>query len=120
MLTCYDASFAALLDAAGVDTVLIGDSLGMVLQGRDSTLAVTLADMVYHTRCVTRGSRRVFVIADLPFGSYQESPQQAFRSAARSPRSASAPVRAAPARYWYCTTCSMYFRAKKRASCATS
>jgi 3-methyl-2-oxobutanoate hydroxymethyltransferase len=82
MLTCYDASFAAMLDAAGLDSLLVGDSLGMVLQGHDTTLPVTLADMAYHTGCVARGSKRAFLIADMPFGSYQESPQQAFRSAA--------------------------------------
>lgn len=82
MLTCYDSSFAALLDAAEVDTLLIGDSLGMVLQGHDSTLPVTVADVEYHTRCVAAGARRAMVIADMPFGSYQESPAQAFRNAA--------------------------------------
>ena len=82
VLTCYDASFAAMLDAAGLDSLLVGDSLGMVLQGHDTTLPVTLADMAYHTRCVARGSKRSFLVADMPFGSYQESPQQAFRSAA--------------------------------------
>jgi len=82
VLTCYDASFAAMLDAAGLDSLLVGDSLGMVLQGHDTTLPVTLADMAYHTRCVARGSKRAFLITDLPFGSYQESPQQAFRSSA--------------------------------------
>jgi len=83
VLTCYDASFAALLEAAGVDVLLVGDSLGMVLQGRETTLAVTLAEMEYHTRCVARGSSRAFIVADMPFGSYQESPQEAFRNAAR-------------------------------------
>src|SRR5262249_3862538 len=82
VLTCYDASFAALLDAAGLDCLLIGDSLGMVLQGHDTTLPVELDDMAYHTACVARGSKRAFLVADLPFGSYQESPQQAFRSSA--------------------------------------
>ncbi|MSQ55871.1 MAG: 3-methyl-2-oxobutanoate hydroxymethyltransferase [Betaproteobacteria bacterium] len=82
VLTCYDASFAAALDAAGVDSLLIGDSLGMVLQGHETTLPVTLADMAYHTACVARGSKRAFIIADLPFDTYQESPQQAFRSSA--------------------------------------
>lgn len=82
MLTCYDASFAAMLDAAGLDSLLIGDSLGMVLQGHDTTLPVTLADMAYHTASVARGSKRSFLITDMPFGSYQESPRQAFRSAA--------------------------------------
>jgi 3-methyl-2-oxobutanoate hydroxymethyltransferase len=83
MLTCYDASFAAALDAAGVDSMLVGDSLGMVLQGHDTTLPVKLADMAYHTACVARGSKRAFLIADLPFGTYQESPAQAFASAAQ-------------------------------------
>ena len=83
MLTCYDASFAALIETAGVECLLVGDSLGMVLQGHDSTLPVTLEDMAYHTACVARGSRTAFLIADLPFGSYQESREQAYRSAAR-------------------------------------
>jgi len=83
MLTCYDSSFAALLEEAGVECLLIGDSLGMVLQGHDSTLPVALEDMAYHTACVARGSRTAFIIADLPFGSYQESREQAYRSAAR-------------------------------------
>ncbi|MEX0960481.1 MAG: 3-methyl-2-oxobutanoate hydroxymethyltransferase [Burkholderiales bacterium] len=82
MLTCTDASFAALLDAAGVDTFLVGDSLGMVVQGHDSTLPVTMDDILYHTRCVARGTKRALVIGDMPFGSYQISPQQAFENAA--------------------------------------
>jgi 3-methyl-2-oxobutanoate hydroxymethyltransferase len=81
MLTCYDASFAAMLDAAGLDSLLVGDSLGMVLQGHETTLPVTLADMAYHTRSVARGSGRPFLISDMPFGTFQESPQQAFRNA---------------------------------------
>ena len=81
MLTCYDASFAALCDAAGVETLLIGDSLGMVLQGHDSTLPVTLQDIAYHTACVTRGCRRPLIISDMPFGTSQESPQLTFRNA---------------------------------------
>jgi 3-methyl-2-oxobutanoate hydroxymethyltransferase len=83
MLTCTDASFAALLDAAGVDTFLVGDSLGMVVQGHDSTLPVTMEDMIYHTRCVARKAQRALVIGDMPFGSYQKSPEQAFENAAR-------------------------------------
>ena len=83
MLTCYDSSFAHLLDAAGVDLLLIGDSLGMVLQGHRSTLPVTLADMVYHTRAVASARPRAMVVADMPFGSYQESPEQAYRNAAK-------------------------------------
>jgi 3-methyl-2-oxobutanoate hydroxymethyltransferase len=82
MLTCYDASFARLADAAGVDCLLVGDSLGMVLQGRPSTVPVTLDEMIYHTRCVARGNRSAWIIGDLPFGSYQESREQALRSSA--------------------------------------
>jgi 3-methyl-2-oxobutanoate hydroxymethyltransferase len=81
MLTCYDATFARVLDDAGVDLLLAGDSLGMVLQGRDSTLPVTLRDIAYHTECVARGRRCAWVIADLPFGSYQSSTAQAVDSA---------------------------------------
>ncbi|MCB4361118.1 3-methyl-2-oxobutanoate hydroxymethyltransferase [Quatrionicoccus australiensis] len=81
MFTCYDASFARLLDGAGVETLLIGDSLGNVIQGHDTTLPVTVTDIAYHTACVKRGSDRAFIIADMPFGSYQESPEQAFRNA---------------------------------------
>ena len=82
MLTCYDASFAALSDAAGVDMLLVGDSLGMVVQGHDSTLPVTMADVLYHTRAVARGSKSALVVVDMPWGSYQESKEQAFRNAA--------------------------------------
>ncbi len=81
MLTAYDASFAALADAAGVELLLVGDSLGMVVQGHDSTLPVTLDHMAYHTALVARGSKRAIVIADMPFGTYQESPAQALRNA---------------------------------------
>jgi len=81
MLTCYDSSFARLLDEAGIDCLLVGDSLGMVVQGAHSTLPVSLDDMVYHTRCVARGNRTAWVIGDLPFGSYQTGPEQAMRSA---------------------------------------
>jgi 3-methyl-2-oxobutanoate hydroxymethyltransferase len=83
MLTCYDASFAALSEEAGVDMLLVGDSLGMVVQGHDSTLGVTVEETEYHVRCVVRGSARALVIADMPFGSFQESPAQAFRNSAR-------------------------------------
>jgi len=83
MLTCYDASFAALLDRAGIDAVLIGDSLGMVIGGHASTLPVTLEEMVYHTRCVAATAKMALVIADMSFGSYQENPQQAYANAAR-------------------------------------
>ena len=81
MLTSYDATFAHLCDAAGVDSILVGDSLGMVLQGHDSTLPVTIDNIAYHTACVVRGCSRPQIIADMPFGTYQESPQQAFRNA---------------------------------------
>jgi len=82
MLTCYDASFAAVLEEAGVDTLLVGDSLGNVLQGHESTLPVTLRDMVYHTACVARGSKRAFIVADMPFGTFQVSPEDTLRNAA--------------------------------------
>ena len=82
MLTCYDASFAAVLEAAGVDSLLIGDSLGNVLQGHESTLPVSLRDMVYHTACVARGSKRAFIVGDMPFGSFQVSPEETLRNAA--------------------------------------
>ena len=82
MLTCYDASFAALCERNGVDVLLIGDSLGNVLQGQKSTLPVTMEHMVYHTQCVARASQRAWVVADMPFGSYQESREQAIRNAA--------------------------------------
>ncbi len=81
MFTCYDASFARLLDNAGIEAMLIGDSLGNVIQGHDSTLPVTVADIAYHTAAVKRGSDRAFIIADMPFGSYQEAPEQAYRNA---------------------------------------
>ncbi len=85
MLTAYDATFAAVADAAGVECILVGDSLGMVCQGLSSTVGVTLETMRYHTESVVRGLHRVqgtaWVVADLPFGSYHESPEQAFRSA---------------------------------------
>jgi 3-methyl-2-oxobutanoate hydroxymethyltransferase len=82
-LTCYDASFAAVLDAAGIDTILIGDSLGNVIQGHESTLPVTLRDMVYHTSCVARGAKRAFIIGDMPFGTYQTCREDALRNAAQ-------------------------------------
>jgi len=81
-LTCYDASFAAVLEAAGVETLLIGDSLGNVLQGHETTLPVKLRDIVYHTECVARGAKRAFIIGDMPFATFQISPQEAFRNAA--------------------------------------
>ncbi|MDR3371327.1 3-methyl-2-oxobutanoate hydroxymethyltransferase [Rhodoferax sp.] len=86
MLTAYDATFAAVADAAGVECILVGDSLGMVCQGLSSTVGVSLETMRYHTECVTRGVRRVqgtaWIISDLPYGTYHESKEQALRSAA--------------------------------------
>jgi 3-methyl-2-oxobutanoate hydroxymethyltransferase len=81
MITAYDASFAALVDAAGVDCILVGDSLGMVLKGQASTLSVTMEQIGYHTRSTSRGIRSAFLIADMPFGSYQENAVQALRNA---------------------------------------
>jgi 3-methyl-2-oxobutanoate hydroxymethyltransferase len=83
MLTAYDASFAKLSDEAGVDMVLVGDSLGMVVQGHDSTLPVTMDEVEYHVRCVARGCARALILADLPWGSFQESPAIAYRNSAR-------------------------------------
>ena len=85
VVTAYDASFARLVEAAGVDAILVGDSLGMVCQGLSSTVGVTLDTMRYHVESVTRGVRRVqgtaWIIGDLPYGTYHESKEQAFRSA---------------------------------------
>jgi 3-methyl-2-oxobutanoate hydroxymethyltransferase len=83
MLTGYDASFAALEDRCGVDMILVGDSLGNVIQGQTSTLPVTMEHMVYHTECVARQALRPMVVADLPFGAYHESKEQAIRNAGR-------------------------------------
>ena len=77
MLTCYEASFASLMEAAGVDVLLVGDSLGMAVQGQASTLPVHLQDMCYHTSAVARGSKEAMIVADLPFGAYQQSKEQA-------------------------------------------
>ena len=80
MLTAYDASFARLADAAGVDCLLVGDSLGMVLQGLASTMPVTLEQMAYHVRCVAHGNRSAWLLGDLPFGAYEAGREQALRS----------------------------------------
>ena len=80
MLTCYDASFAALMDRCGVEILLIGDSLGMVCQGHESTLPVTVADIAYHTAAVARGNKKALIVADMPFGSYA-TPESAFQNA---------------------------------------
>lgn len=81
MLTCYDASFAKLSAAAGVDILLVGDSLGMVLQGAEDTLKVTMQDMLYHTRCVAAGAPDTLIMTDMPFGSYEHSPELALANA---------------------------------------
>ncbi|MGY8736577.1 MAG: 3-methyl-2-oxobutanoate hydroxymethyltransferase [bacterium] len=81
MLTAYDFTFARIFDEAGVDVLLVGDSMGNVVQGHDTTLPVTLDEVTYHTRMVMRGVRRAMVVADMPFGSFQVSPEDAVRSA---------------------------------------
>ena len=83
VVTAYDFTSAVIAEAAGVDCILVGDSLGMVVQGHATSLPVTLAEMVYHTRMVARGAKRALIVTDLPFGSYQESPRQTVRSAAK-------------------------------------
>lgn len=83
MLTCYDASFAALMNRAGVEMLLVGDSLGMAVQGKTSTLPVTLDEMCYHTAAVSRGNTNAMIVADLPFGAYQQSKEQAFAASAQ-------------------------------------
>src|SRR5262245_3020360 len=83
MLTAYDYTMARILDAAGVDGLLVGDSLGMVVQGQPHSLSVTLDEVVYHTKLVSRGIRRSLLVADMPFMSYQVSPQQIGRASWR-------------------------------------
>ncbi|HMC65839.1 MAG TPA: 3-methyl-2-oxobutanoate hydroxymethyltransferase [Gemmataceae bacterium] len=83
MLTAYDYTMARLLDAAGVDGLLVGDSLGMVIQGHEHSLGVTVEEVIYHTRCVAKGVRRSLLVADMPFMSFQVSPQQALENAGR-------------------------------------
>lgn len=83
MVTAYDATFARILDEAGADLLLVGDSLGMVIQGNDDTLAVTVDDIIYHCRAVARGARRAHVVGDMPFLSYQVTPEEAVRNAGR-------------------------------------
>ena len=83
MVTAYDATFARILDDAGADVLLVGDSLGMVVQGNDSTLPVTMDQMVYHSRAVTRGAQRAHVVGDMPFISYQASVPEAVHNAGR-------------------------------------
>lgn len=81
VLTCYDASFATLLETNGIDVLLVGDSLGMVVQGRESTLPVTIEQMAYHTSCVASGAQQAFLVADMPFGTSQFSARETFSHA---------------------------------------
>jgi 3-methyl-2-oxobutanoate hydroxymethyltransferase len=90
-ITCYDASFAALVDEADVDVILVGDSLGMVIQGHDTTVPVTMDEMVYHTRAVSRGMQRPLLMADMPFMSYP-SREEALTNAARLMREGGAEI----------------------------
>ena len=83
MLTAYDYSMAKIVDAAGIDSVLVGDSLGMVFQGNESTLPVTLDEIIYHTKAVVRGVKNALVVADMPFLSYHVSKEEAVRNAGR-------------------------------------
>jgi len=83
MITCYDATFARLVEQSAIDVVLVGDSLGNVIQGHPNTLPVTVDDIVYHTRAVTRATQRVHVVADMPLGAYQASEEDAVRNAIR-------------------------------------
>jgi len=82
-LTAYDYSFASLIDGAGVDAILVGDSLGMVMQGHPTPIPVTIEDSVYHTQCVARGVKNAMVVGDLPFGSYQLNKEQAYANAVK-------------------------------------
>ncbi|MDY3556535.1 3-methyl-2-oxobutanoate hydroxymethyltransferase [Gemmata sp. JC717] len=90
VVTAYDYTSARLCDEAGVDCILVGDSVGMVVQGHPTSLPVTLDEMIYHTKCVMRGARRALVVADLPFMTYQVSPRQAVRNAGRLMKEAGA------------------------------
>src|ERR1700674_816768 len=83
MLTAYDATMARLFDRAGIDVLLVGDSLGHVISGLDTTIPVTLAAIIHHTRAVTRGASRALVVADMPFLTYQITAEEALRNAAR-------------------------------------
>ncbi len=83
MLACYDASFASLLDESGLDIILVGDSLGMVIKGHKTTLTVKMQEMIYHTRCVSSGVENSLIMTDMPFSSYQQSQQKAYANAAK-------------------------------------
>ncbi len=82
-LTAYDYSFASLIDNAGIDAILVGDSLGMVMQGHETPIPVTIEDSVYHTQCVARGAKNAMIVGDLPFGSYQLNKEQAYANAVK-------------------------------------
>jgi len=83
MVTCYDASFAKLIEKSGIDSVLVGDSLGMVIKGENNTLGVNISEIEYHVKAVKKGSQTPFLIADMPFGSYQISNEKGLRNAVR-------------------------------------
>jgi 3-methyl-2-oxobutanoate hydroxymethyltransferase len=93
VLTAYDYTSARLLDDADVDVLLVGDSVGMVVQGHPNPVPVSLGEMCYHVRCVARGAKRALVVGDLPFGSYQASPRQAVRSATKLLKAGAAAVK---------------------------
>jgi len=93
MLTAYDATLAGAADRAGVDVLLVGDSLGMVVQGRASTLPVSLDEVLYHTRCVVAGRARALVLTDLPFGTYQAAPNVAYAASAAALKAGAAMVK---------------------------
>ena len=93
MLTAYDATMARLLDAAGVEVLLVGDSVGVVVLGYEHTLPVTLDDMLHHTRAVARGAGRALVVADMPFMTYQVSVEEAVRNAGRLLQAGAAAVK---------------------------
>lgn len=82
-ITAYDYSFGSLVDSAGIDAILVGDSLGMVMQGHETPVPVTIEDSAYHTKCVARGARNAMIVGDLPFGSYQLSKEQAYENAVK-------------------------------------
>jgi 3-methyl-2-oxobutanoate hydroxymethyltransferase len=83
MLTCYDSTFASVLESCDIDCILVGDSLGMVIKGNKTTLTVTLKEIVYHLRSVCRNIKKTFVIVDMPFSTFQQNPQETFKNAAK-------------------------------------
>ena len=93
MVTAYDALFARIIEEAGIDVLLVGDSLGVVVQGKKNTLSVTMEDMLYHTRLVTGGATRSLVIGDMPFLSYQVNVEEAVRNAGRFLQAGAAAVK---------------------------